>query len=548
MLFCRLKMATVRGDCPDFRGEVRENGTVPLGRSGGRRIFRRETARKTRQSPACERLLKMAMPSRFGLSNVAFRCPGGFWAALAAGVLLAFPVRAAQPPAGLLLRASDLLMLHRLCASDAENKEPLRGFRRYGFGGAPIAESSILAFEENPRFTLIVGDLTPRRESEPKLKDDSPRVIRRLVAVKRACFLIDDQVRRTTPGVRLAWSLQTAGTAEVSSRRIRVVEGDWEIVVQMLLPRNVQVSKTARKAGVQAGYVVDLTAEGDPDEVRFLNVAHVRQVADKSPLPVVEIAERGGPALITVRARDQACQFNLPRWRDGAGTVAVLDANGKPTGEPRPLPSGILPHTADGVAMIERWDAAYRDGRRPPWDSGRPSSDLVRAVEQGTLKPCRAVELGCGTGTNAIYLAQRDFDVTAIDLAPTALAIAERKAREAGVKVRWLLADVLAPPKLQPFEFIYDRGCYHGLRKQHAAAYVESLRRLSRPGTLVLILAGNAKDSEARSGPPRVTEEEIRGDFSKLFEIVELRETRFDSIDPNGAGALAWSVLLRRKG
>jgi SAM-dependent methyltransferase len=487
------------------------------------------------------------MPSRFEHSALALRGSGLFWAALAACGLLASGVRGAQPPAGLLLRTTDVLMLHRLCASEAENKEPLRGFRRYGFGGALVAESSILAFEENSRFTYIVADLTPRRESEPKLKDDSPRTIRRLVAVKPACFLVDDQVRRTTPGKRLAWSFQTAGTAEVSSRRIRVVEGDWEVAVQMVLPRNVQVAKTARKAGVQAGYVVDLSAEGDPDEVRFLNIVHVRQVADKSPLPLVEVAEKGGPALITVRAAEQAYQFSLPRWRDGAGHFAMLDDNGKPLAEPRPLAAGILPHSADGVAMIERWDAAYRDGRRPPWDSGRPSSDLVQAVEQGAIKPGRAVELGCGSGTNAIYLAQRDFEVTAIDLAPTALAIAERKAREAGVQVRWLLADVLAPPKLQPFDFIYDRGCYHGLRKHHAAAYVESLRRLSRPGTLVLILAGNANDPQPRSGPPRVTEEEIRSDFSKLFEILHLRETRFDSIDPKGTGALAWSVLMRRK-
>ncbi len=481
------------------------------------------------------------------LSHLLFRCPTSLLAALAAGVLLANQVRAAQPPGGLLLRTSDLLMLHRLCSSDAENKEPLRGFRRYGFGGATIAESSVLAFEDNRVFTLIVGDLTPRRESEPKLKDDSPRMLRRLLAIKPGCFLFDDQVRRTTPGVRLAWSLQTSGTADVGNRRIRVVEGDWEVVVQMLLPRNVQVAKTARKAGVQAGYVVDLMAEGDADEVRFLNVAHVRQVADKSPLPPVEVAERGGPALVTVRSGEQAYQFNLPRWRDGAGTFAVLDSNQKPSAEPRPLASGVLPYTVEGLAMLERWDAAYREGRRPPWDVGRPSSDLVRVVEQGTVKPCRAVELGCGTGTDAIYLAERDFEVTAIDLAPTALSIAERKALEAGVKVRWLLADVLAPPKLQPFDFVYDRGCYHGLRKQHAAKYVETLRRLSRPGTLVLILAGNANEPPPHSGPPRVTEEEIRGDFSKLFEIVELRETRFDSADPKGTGALAWAVLLRRK-
>ena len=75
------------------------------------------------------------------------------------------------------------------------------------------------------------------------------------------------------------------------------------------------------------------------------------------------------------------------------------------------------------------------------------------------IKPGRAVVLGCGTGTNAIYLAKRGFEVTAIDIAPTALNLAQDRAEKADVKVRWLLADVLAPPvDLERFDFIFDRG------------------------------------------------------------------------------------------
>lgn len=466
---------------------------------------------------------------------------------LASG-LAPWTVRAAQAPAGLLVRTSDVFTLQRLGASEAKDKDPLPGFRRYAFGGAPLAESNILAFEENRQFTMIVGDLTRRRESEPKLKDDSPRILRRVFLLKPSTLVVDDLVRKTTPGKRLTWSLQTTGTPEVSSRRIRLVEGELELAVQMLLPRNVQVAKTARRAGAaNAGYIIDLSPEGDPDEVRFVNLLHVRPSADKEPLPPAEMTEKRGPPQLTVRAADRAFQLTLPRWRDGAGTIAVLDANGKPLVESRPLASGILPHTAQGVAMIERWDAAYREGRRPAWDTGRPSSELVQAVEKGALRPGRLVELGCGTGTNAIYLAGRDFEVTAIDLAPTALTIADKKAREAGVTVRWVLADVLSPPKLGPFDCIYDRGCYHGVRKQSAAAYVETLRRLSKPGTLVLILAGNANEPPPHSGPPRVKEEEIRADFAKHFEIVALRETHFDTLDPKGKGALAWSVLLKKR-
>jgi SAM-dependent methyltransferase len=195
---------------------------------------------------------------------------------------------------------------------------------------------------------------------------------------------------------------------------------------------------------------------------------------------------------------------------------------------------------------VERWDAAYRDGRRPGWDTGRPSSELKKAVEDGTIRACRAVVLGCGTGTNAIYLAGKGFDVTGIDIAPTALAHAEQKARKAGVRVRWMVADVLAPPALEPFDLIYDRGCYHGVRRQSAAGYVEAVRRLSRPGTRLLILAGNANEPR-RYGPPRIKEEEIRADFSARFEFEWLRETKFDTRDAASSGALAWSILLRRK-
>jgi acetyl esterase/lipase len=210
--------------------------------------------------------------------------------------------------------------------------------------------------------------------------------------------------------------------------------------------------------------------------------------------------------------------------------------------------SAADPHkAARQPAQQERWDGAYRDGRRAPWDIGRPSTDLRQAVEKDVLRPCRVVELGCGSGNDAIYLASRRFDVTAIDIAPSALKQAEKKARDAGVKVRWLQADVLNPPKLKPFDLIYDRGCYHGVRGQNAAGYVETLRRLSRPGTQVLILAGNANEPPPHYGPPRVREADIRADFGPWFEFQWLRETRFDTTDPNRKGALAWSILLRRK-
>ena len=74
-----------------------------------------------------------------------------------------------------------------------------------------------------------------------------------------------------------------------------------------------------------------------------------------------EINETQGPTRLTIRAADRTFQLMLPRWRDGAGEITILDGNGKPLVERRPLASGILPHTVEGSAMVERWEAAYRD-------------------------------------------------------------------------------------------------------------------------------------------------------------------------------------------
>ena len=105
---------------------------------------------------------------------------------------------------------------------------------------------------------------------------------------------------------------------------------------------------------------------------------------------------------------------------------------------------------------------------------------------------------------------------------------------------------MVALPTLEPFDLIFDRGCYHHICQYNSAAYVETLRRLARPNTHALILAASPTDGE-RSGPPRVSEETIRNDFSALFEFEWLQGIRFDTRDPDTQGPSAWSIHPRRK-
>ncbi len=197
------------------------------------------------------------------------------------------------------------------------------------------------------------------------------------------------------------------------------------------------------------------------------------------------------------------------------------------------------------MSETEHWERRYREGDSP-WDTGHPSEELLRVVRAEGIAPCLAIELGCGTGANSVWLAQQGFDVTAVDLVPLALERARERARAAGVSVRFLAADVLNPPNLGgPYHFFFDRGCYHVVRRVDLNRYLQTLQQLAAPGAQGLVLAGNAKEPHS-PGPPVVTEEEIRSELGRVFEIVWLREFRFDSPPGREERILAWSCLLRK--
>jgi methyl halide transferase len=197
------------------------------------------------------------------------------------------------------------------------------------------------------------------------------------------------------------------------------------------------------------------------------------------------------------------------------------------------------------MSDVEHWQKRYLEGETP-WDTGQPSNELVRVLREERIAPCRALELGCGTGTNSVWLARQGFDVTAVDLAPLAIDRAEARAREAGVQVRFVAADVLDPPDLgEPFPFFFDRGCYHVVRRVDVGRFGRTLERVTAPGSVGLVLAGNAREPHT-PGPPVVSEEEIRAELGRAFEIVRLREFRFDGAPGSGENFLGWSCLLRR--
>lgn len=192
----------------------------------------------------------------------------------------------------------------------------------------------------------------------------------------------------------------------------------------------------------------------------------------------------------------------------------------------------------------ERWDQRYVDGDLP-WDSGVPDPHLPPVLEHHGIEPGTALEVGCGTGTNSIWLARQGFDVTGVDLSRVAIQRAEAKAAEAGVACRFVAGDFLADPVPGgPYAFVYDRGVLHVFdeaedRTRFAARVAEELE----PGGFWFSLIGSTDGPPRDPGPPRRSATEITAAVEPCFEILELRSTSFDQGDHRQARA--WVLVAR---
>ena len=196
-------------------------------------------------------------------------------------------------------------------------------------------------------------------------------------------------------------------------------------------------------------------------------------------------------------------------------------------------------------APARDWNSRYVTGDLP-WDSGIASKELREVIDRQAIAPGRALDLGCGTGTNAIWLAQHGFEVTGLDLAEAAIEIARQKAVEAQTNVNWIAAPVEQfGEDVEPFDFVFDRGCYHICRRVDLKGYIETHRRVTHSGSLCLVLAGSVSET-GDSGIPKVTEEELRTEFTELYETVDLHPFQFEDGDGQ-PGPQGWSSLMRRR-
>ncbi len=198
-------------------------------------------------------------------------------------------------------------------------------------------------------------------------------------------------------------------------------------------------------------------------------------------------------------------------------------------------------------ASQRAWNDNY-EANDLPWDTGVVDPHLQAHVDGGLLSPGRLLEIGCGTGTNAVWLAERGFDVAAVDLAPLAVERAQHRAASAGVTIRAATVDFLHElPPTGPYDVAFDRGCFHCFdhptdRARFAARLADQLV----PGGLWLSLIGSTEGAPRDFGPPRRSARDITEALERHFSINALRLSTFD-LSFHQVEPLAWVLLAQKR-
>jgi methyl halide transferase len=191
------------------------------------------------------------------------------------------------------------------------------------------------------------------------------------------------------------------------------------------------------------------------------------------------------------------------------------------------------------------WDASYRGGDLP-WDTGAPDPQLVEFVESLVPGSGSALEVGCGTGTNALWLAKQGFEVLGIDVAPTAIEQANAKAAGAD-SVRFACLDFLKDDVPGgPFDFVFDRGCFHVFDDAgDRALFAERVAGVTAPGGVWMSIIGSTEGPPRDFGPPRRSARDVVGAIEPVLEIIELTDVELDADLPSPARA--WVCVAGRR-
>jgi len=197
--------------------------------------------------------------------------------------------------------------------------------------------------------------------------------------------------------------------------------------------------------------------------------------------------------------------------------------------------------------LRQKWEDRYARGETP-WNTGRPDPHLVRLISRWPPERGAVLDVGCGTGSDALWLARQGFQVTALDIAEGAMAVARERAGREALDITLLQGNFLtcAIPD-EDFSLVFDRGCLHSCRSETARQqFARRVAALLRDNGLWLCLAGNADGPTAESGPPRLRATELIAVVEEDFVLLELQPVLLET--SLTMSPLFWRCLLRKRG
>ena len=199
-------------------------------------------------------------------------------------------------------------------------------------------------------------------------------------------------------------------------------------------------------------------------------------------------------------------------------------------------------HPHPGSTMPHRSEDLYAS--RPPWDIGRPQPVLRALADAGAIQG-RVLDVGCGTGEHALMAAGLGLNATGADVALNALHTAEQKARDRGLRARFLHQDARRLADLgESFDTVLDCGLFHTFTGDDRTAFVDSLRSAIRAGGRYFMLGFSDQQPDGE-GPHRLTREQITNAFTDGWQLDSIEPATIE-VTSEPDGMRAWLVALTR--
>lgn len=208
------------------------------------------------------------------------------------------------------------------------------------------------------------------------------------------------------------------------------------------------------------------------------------------------------------------------------------------------------------------WNGFYKDREKNiPFFVNKPDENLVRYFDAGMVKPQKVLELGCGPGRNAIFLAEKGCSVDAVDVSEQSIDWAMERTKKCGIEVNYILEDIfMLQVEEATYDLVYDSGCFHHIAPHRRLDYINLIKRALKPnGFFALtyfVQEGNLGGSSmsdwdvyrkrSLEGGLGFTDQRLRKIFSEFGEIEICRMKDAAKTDNVFGVSGLWTALFQK--